>query len=133
MNRHPTKEKIRNVLSVIAGIIIGVATIFLGTLVLALVMAHFSSDDVSFENTRLYKIFAVAIAITGFLITGYVTAKTAIQNAFILIFLTGIILLLTMLCIANFDWKEFSFVDWLELVLIIPCTLVGGRLAENRS
>ncbi len=126
MKEYSNKEKTQNILSVVMGVITGFVLISLLNLILLLTMATSSRDDESMENSSLFKILAVATIVVSCLIAGFVTAKISTRKTFIHVLLTGILLLLIMLGIANFEWEDFSTTDWLGLLLTVPCTILGG-------
>jgi putative membrane protein (TIGR04086 family) len=132
MKQYPTKEKVQNIMSVMAGVSAGFLLVFLLNLFLLLVMASSSRDSISPENNGLFKIFALAIIFVSCLAAGFITAKISTRSTFIHVLLTGIVLLLIMLGIADFDWKGLSTVDWLGLLLTIPCTLLGGYIVTRK-
>ncbi len=131
MKQYPTKEKVQNVMSVMAGVSAGFLLVFLLNIFLLLTMASSSRDSVSLENNSLFKILAVTIIVASCLAAGFITAKISTRSTFIHVLLTGIVLLLVMLGIADFDWNSLSTVDWLGLLLTIPCTLLGGYIVTR--
>ena len=126
MNNYSSKERIQNILSVVAGVFTGFALIFLLNLILLLTMATSSRDDVSPENNSLFKIIAVTTIVLSCLVAGFVTAKISTRKTFIHVLLTGIVLVLVIAGIGDFNWKDFSTTDWLGLLLTVPCTILGG-------
>ena len=126
MKEYSTKEKTQNILSVVMGVLTGFVLISLLNLILLLTMATSSRYDESPENSSSFKILAVATIVASCLAAGFVTAKISTRKTFIHVLLTGIVLLLIMLGIADFKWKDFSTTDWLGLLLTVPCTILGG-------
>ena len=126
MKEYSTKEKIQNILSVVMGVLTGFVLISLLNLILLLTMATSSREDDSPENSSLFKTLAVATIVISCLVAGFVTAKISTRKTFIHVLLTGIVLILIMLGIADFNWKDFSTTDWLGLLLTVPCTILGG-------
>jgi putative membrane protein (TIGR04086 family) len=126
MMEYSTKEKTQNILSVVAGVLTGLALISLLNLILLLTMATSSRNGESPENSSLFKILAVATIVISCLIAGFVTAKISTRKTFIHVPLTGIVLLLVIAGIGDFNWKDFSTIDWLGLLLTVPCTILGG-------
>lgn len=118
-------------MSVMAGVSAGFLLVFLLNIFLLLTMASSSRDSVSLENNSLFKILAVTIIVASCLAAGFITAKISTRSTFIHVLLTGIVLLLVMLGIADFDWNSLSTVDWLGLLLTIPCTLLGGYIVTR--
>ena len=133
MQEYTTKERMQNILSVVVGVFTGFALIFLLNLILLLTMATSSSrDDVSPENSNLFKILAVTTVVISCLVAGFVTAKISTRKTFIHVLLTGIVLLLVIAGIADFNWEDFSTTDWLGLLLTVPCAILGG-LRRNQE
>jgi putative membrane protein (TIGR04086 family) len=133
MKEYTNTEKTQNILSVVAGVLIGFILIFLLDLILLLTMTTSSRDDKSFEDSNLFRILTVAAIVLSCLIAGFVTAKISTRKTFIHVLLTGLVLLLIMLGIADFKWADFSTVDWLGLLATVPFTLIGGYIIKKKG
>jgi putative membrane protein (TIGR04086 family) len=126
MQEYTSKEKFQNVLSVVVGILTGFGLLTLLNLILILVFLPGNRDSVSRENSHQFQLFAIGIVTISCLVAGFITAKISTRKTLIHVLLTGIIFLLIMLGIADFKLDDLETTDWVGLLLIIPCTLLGG-------
>lgn len=104
MQNYPSKDRIQNFLSLVVGIFSGFLLIFLLNFILLLTMASSSRDDVSPENSSMFKILGVVTIVLSCLIAGFVTARISTRKTFIHVLLTGIVLVVIISGIADFDW-----------------------------
>ena len=127
MKDYPAKEKIQNVLSVATGALTGFAFLSFLTFFLLLALASTANRDTeSAENSSLFAILAVLTTILSSLLAGYITAKISTRKTIIHLVLTGLVLVLIMAAISDFDWKTYSVSDWSGLLLTVPSTILGG-------
>lgn len=119
----------RNILSVVAGYVAWIAVFFPGSAVMRSTMASVH-DEAGFTQDATALVLYLVISVMAALAAGFVTAKLATPPAARWVLYTALALLATGVPVQISAWGQLPvWYNLAFLVLIVPATLVGGRLA----
>jgi hypothetical protein len=128
---YPVKEILRNIFSVVAGVLSALATI----IPCVILSWEFSYKDGNIQedfNILTFLISSIGI-IGGAILGGYITAKISTRKDIIHILLTGIILSVLYLASGDFKINYLRTKEILILLLPIPIVSLGGFIGIKQK
>lgn len=128
------KETLRNVLSVIAGVLIAAALFSLAVLVLLLSIASKvkgHGDETNLDGiANVFDAVSIIVIFICCFIGGYLTGRISTTKDMIHGTITGVVLTVLLAYSTNFDTSTEAIVDYL---VILPFTLIGTMVAIRQK
>jgi uncharacterized protein YacL len=135
MTNHQTKGHIRNILSVVTGVVAGtIAFILLALFFFSIGMLMWTDGGSKEEIARTefnIVISILLILIIGSLLSGIITSIISSRNDIKLSIITGIILVIITILLANFGFSFYGLFEIIIACLLLPLTIVGGLIGNK--
>lgn len=128
---YPAREILRNFLSVVAGVLAGLAAGI--TFLVAAALLDFSDAGVPPGQQAL----SIILSVIGWILTplagGYCTALISTRRTTIHLVITGVVLIVLVLWTVDFQFAAMPFLEQAGIAMIVPLTLRGGYWQQKRK